>query len=153
MTVKQSLHSGLASSVRRPGSLHRHALLSIVAEHRQPISTTALSEITGQTLGATAHHVRGMASAGLLDWAGEPRARGALQTFYVASESGVEALRRPRAAALAFLFGTPTADDRGWFAAIDELDDTACAALDRLRLDLRPKIRDVVRESVERAEA
>lgn len=110
-------------------SARQQAILGILAESERALSTTDLCRITGQTLGATAHHVRTLVRKGFIAWAGERRVRGALQTFYVASEPGRLALRRPRIEALLTLAGAGgvAADGESWFTRLDAV------AMDELR--------------------
>lgn len=132
-------------------SARQRILLSIVAERGQPASTTDLARITDETLGATAHHVRALARAGLLDWAGERRARGALQTFYVVSDAGRAALRVPRVDALLTLYGAFTAPGDGRIACVDDLDEQACADLRHVIERLRPEVTAIVSDAMRRS--
>ncbi|HEU4976438.1 MAG TPA: helix-turn-helix domain-containing protein [Baekduia sp.] len=134
-------------------SARQQALLSIVAEHGQPITTTELSRITGETLGATAHHVRALARAGFIAWAGERRARGALQTFYVASATGRAALREPRVEALLTLFGAFVAPGEGRVAALLDLDAQARDELHGVIERLRPDVAGIVAGATRRSRA
>jgi hypothetical protein len=127
-------------------------LLSIIAEVDRPISTTELARLVGQSLGATAHHVRALARQGLIEWAGERRVRGALQTFYVPSDAGMLALRAPRIEALLTLFGTSSMlVDEGSSAAV-ELDEGAHEELRRVIEDLRPRVERIVAAAAARRE-
>jgi hypothetical protein len=132
-------------------SARQRVLLSIVAEHGQPISTTDLSRITGETLGATAHHVRALAREGLLEWAGERRARGALQTFYLVSEAGRAALREPRIDALLTLFGAFVTPRGGRLVRVQDLDDQAREELARAIERLRPEVAGIVEGATRRS--
>lgn len=120
-------------------SQRQQALLSLIADAGKPISTTDLSKLTGQTLGATAHHVRALAKHRLIECAGIERVRGAIKTFYVPTDIGREALRRPRVETLMILVGAVSDEgaQRPSVAAFDELAyDEAHEALERLRPEL-----------------
>lgn len=122
-------------------------MLSIVAAHGRPISTSDVARVTGQSLGATAHHMRALAGSGFLDWAGERRARGALQTFYVVSEQGREALRVPRVEALFLLVGAVVTDAGAGLSPIARLDEQAIDAVAKLFDTVRPRLEAIARES------
>ena len=126
-------------------------LLSIVAEYGQPISTTDLAQITEESLGATAHHVRAMVKDGLLDWAGERRARGALQTFYVISEEGSLALREPRIDALLTLFGAFVTRQNGKLKLVSRLDHQAGEELVAVIERLKPEVQAIVDAATQRS--
>lgn len=132
-------------------SARQRVLLSIVAEHGQPTSTTDLARITGETLGATAHHVRALSRNGMLEWAGERRARGALQTFYTISEAGREALREPRIDALLTLFGAFVVPRGGRLVRSVDLDDQARDQLHAIIERLRPEVAAIIEAATQRS--
>jgi DNA-binding PadR family transcriptional regulator len=117
-------------------SQRQQALLSLIADCGRAISTTELSKLTGQTLGATAHHVRALARHGLIENAGIERVRGAIKTYYLPTELGHRALRRPRVETLMILVGSVsgTQVSRPAVAWFDDLAyDEAHEMLERLR--------------------
>ncbi|HEU4976507.1 MAG TPA: helix-turn-helix domain-containing protein [Baekduia sp.] len=133
-------------AVRSP---RQRVLLSILAESERPLSATELAQMTGQTLGATAHHVRALARAGLIAWAGERRVRGAMQTFYRPTEEGLAALRRPRTEALLTLVGVRASyDDHA--PAMMPLDDEARRELEALVDKVRPEVRAIIQRAASR---
>jgi DNA-binding transcriptional ArsR family regulator len=64
----------------------RDKIVDAMRAYGRPLSPTQLSEIIGQSLGATAYHVRALFSAGVVDLAGEGRAWGTEGRFYVLIE-------------------------------------------------------------------
>lgn len=131
-------------------SPRQRVLLSLIADGERAISTTELARLTGQTLGATAHHVRALVRMELIEWAGERRARGALQTFYRATEAGLAALRRPRTEALLMLVGTRASYDRH-APAVPCLDAEAERDLEKLVQAIRPQVEGIVAQATARA--
>jgi hypothetical protein len=150
MTREQTLASEQRGHSRTPRrglkSQRQQVVLSIVAAYGRPISTSDVARLTGKTLGATAHHMRSLAGAGFLDWAGERRARGALQTFYVASEAAREALRVPRVEALFLLVGAVVTDASEGLSPVAKLDDQAIDAVIKVLDGVRPQLEAIVRE-------
>jgi predicted ArsR family transcriptional regulator len=150
MLARSDDHSAVAAAADTTVTSDRQRIiLSIMAECGRPISTTELARIVGQTLGATAHHVRALARRGLIEWAGERRVRGAMQTFYVVTEHGTAALKRPRLDALMTLFGVvPTDGDR--LLPIPDFDAEARAELQALVAELRPRVERILAGAVAR---
>ena len=60
----------------------RDQIVDAMRSYGEPISPTRLSEVTGNTLGAVAYHVRTLLSAGVVELAEEGRVRGAVEHFY-----------------------------------------------------------------------
>jgi hypothetical protein len=132
--------------VRSP---RQRVILSILAEGERPLSATDLARLTGQSLGATAHHVRALARAAMIEWAGERRVRGAMQTFYRPTEGGLAALRRPRTEALLMLVGARASyDDQA--PAVPSLDDEARKELEELVQRVRPEVEAIVQRAASR---
>lgn len=133
--------------VRSP---RQRVLLSILSEEERPLSATELARLTGQTLGATAHHVRSLARTGLIEWAGERRVRGAMQTFYRPTEKGLTALRRPRTEALLTLVGARASYDEK-APAVTTLDAEARRELEELVQRVRPEVEAIMARAAARA--
>lgn len=91
--------------------------------------------MVGESLGATAHHVRALVRRGLIEWAGERRARGAVQTFYTATQEGRSALAGPRVEAV-LAFVAPQVSGR-----LD--DDTLMRIDDLLNTTIARRVRDM----------
>lgn len=133
-----------------PGEQQR-ILLAIFATSERALSTTDVSKLTDQTLGATAHHVRTLAARGYLAKAREHRVRGALQVFYVASPKGERALRVPRIAALLQLTGM-VGDLRTQAGGLvrpllpTNWDEDALRKFDEVVEDVRPRLEAILQE-------
>lgn len=151
MTREHSLSSDGRRDPRRAKhglkSTRQQVVLSVAAEHGRPISTTEIARLIGQTLGATAHHVRRLVAGGYLAWAGERRARGAVQTFYMPSEAGLEALRRPRVEALFLLVGAVAVDPSCQLSPVAKLDERGMEHVLGVLASVRPRLEEAVRES------
>lgn len=92
-----------------------------------------------------------MVKAGLLDWAGERRARGALQTFYVISEDGRAALREPRVDALLTLFGAFVSRRNGQVKLVTRLDQQAGDELHVVLERLKPEVQAIIDAATQRS--
>lgn len=135
---------------RIPGERQR-LLLTIFATSDRPLSTTDVAAMTGQTLGATAHHVRALAAGGYLTWSSERRVRGARQTFYVASPEALRALRVPRVTALLELtgmVGDACVQPGGSVRAVLPMDwsDEALHELEKIVEDVRPRLAAILQQ-------
>lgn len=148
-SLPQKAAAPVTDDVRSP---RQRVLLSILADGDRALSATDLARLTGQSLGATAHHVRALARMGLIEWAGERRVRGAMQTFYRPTEGGLAALRRPRTEALLTLVGARASYD-GEAPAVPSLDADAQAELEALVDRIRPEVEAIVQRAVSRAGA
>lgn len=140
MNFEHSLHRRRAKrgdQLRR--SPRQQALLAIFAELQRPTSASQLSALTGETLGATAHHVRNLARQGLIERAGERRMRGARQTFYTVTDDGHAALRRLPADSLLFLAGSMISHASGRPTPV-KFDDEAIDQLQKLIEKIRPEL-------------
>lgn len=111
-------------------------LLTIIASSERPLSTTDVCQVTRNTLGATAHHVRSLAKRGFIEWAGERRVRGALQTYYRITADGQSALLAAHIDSLIQLAGYPA------FYADGEARDRLEALLE----DVRPRVAAILRD-------
>ena len=60
----------------------RDQIVDAMRSYGQPISPTRLAEVTGNTLGSVAYHVRTLLAAGVVELAEEGRVRGAVEHFY-----------------------------------------------------------------------
>ena len=60
----------------------RDQIVDAMRSYGQPISPTRLAEVTGNTLGSVAYHVRTLLGAGVVTLAEEGRVRGAVEHFY-----------------------------------------------------------------------
>lgn len=123
-------------------SQRQQALLSLIADRGKPISTTDLSKLTGQTLGATAHHVRALAKLRLIEVAGIQRVRGAIKTYYVPTDVGREALRRPRVETMMILVGAVSEHGRPR-PSVAAFDDIAYDEVHRALEKLRPTLIEI----------
>jgi|tagenome__1003787_1003787.scaffolds.fasta_scaffold19537163_1 DNA-binding transcriptional ArsR family regulator len=128
----------------------RDQIVDAMRSYGEPISPTRLSEVTGNTLGAVAYHVRTLLAAGVVELAEEGRVRGAVEHFYALVPDNEADLNDPLVG-LQKLCGAltlPSAD--GGYPVPVKLDDEARAALQKLLGTLRPKVQKIVRETAKR---
>ena len=128
----------------------RDQIVDAMRSYGEPISPTRLSEVTGNTLGAVAYHVRTLLSAGVVELAEEGRVRGAVEHFYALVPDNEADLNDPLVG-LQKLCGAltlPSAD--GGYPVPVILDGEAREGLQKLLDTLRPKVQKIVRESAKR---
>ncbi|WCB96452.1 hypothetical protein DSM104299_05211 [Baekduia alba] len=128
----------------------RDQIVDAMRSYGEPISPTRLSEVTGNTLGAVAYHVRTLLSAGVVELAEEGRVRGAVEHFYALVPDNEADLNDPLVG-LQKLCGVLTLPDpEGGYPVPVPLDDEARAALQKLLDTLRPKVQKIVKETAKR---
>lgn len=131
----------------------RDQIVDAMRSYGQPISPTRLAEVTGNTLGSVAYHVRTLLGAGVVTLAEEGRVRGAVQHFYALVPDNEADLNDP-IIGLQKLCGAltlPVSSD-GYPQPI-VLDTQARGEMEKLLKALRPKVQRIVRETAKRAEA
>jgi DNA-binding transcriptional ArsR family regulator len=128
----------------------RDQIVDAMRSYGEPISPTRLSEVTGNTLGAVAYHVRTLLSAGVVELAEEGRVRGAVEHFYALVPDNEADLNDPLVG-LQKLCGVLTLPNpEGGYPVPVPLDDEARAALQKLLDTLRPKVQKIVKETAKR---
>ena len=128
----------------------RDQIVDAMRSYGAPISPTRLSEVTGNTLGAVAYHVRTLLSAGVVELAEEGRVRGAVEHFYALVPDNEADLNDP-VVGLQKLCGVLTLPSpEGGYPVPVPLDAEARAALQKLLYTLRPKVQKIVKETAKR---
>jgi DNA-binding transcriptional ArsR family regulator len=129
----------------------RDQIVDAMRSYGEPISPTRLAEVTGNTLGAVAYHVRTLLSAGVVELAEEGRVRGAVEHFYALVPDNELDLNDPLVGLqkLCGVLTLPNPD--GGYPVPVPLDAEARAALQKLLDTLRPKVQKIVRETAKRA--
>jgi DNA-binding transcriptional ArsR family regulator len=131
----------------------RDQIVDAMRSYGQPISPTRLAEVTGNTLGSVAYHVRTLLAAGVVSLAEEGRVRGAVEHFYALVPETETDLNDPLVG-LQKLCGVLTLpSEAGGYPQPIALDDQARAQLQKLLDALRPKVQRIVRETAKRATA
>jgi DNA-binding transcriptional ArsR family regulator len=131
----------------------RDQIVDAMRAYGQPISPTRLSEVTGNTLGSVAYHVRTLLAAGVVVLAEEGRVRGAVEHFYALVPDNEADLNDPLVG-LQKLCGVLTLPNpAGGYPQPIALDDHARAQLQKLLDALRPKVQRIVRETAKRTSA
>jgi DNA-binding transcriptional ArsR family regulator len=129
----------------------RDQIVDAMRSYGEPISPTRLSEVTGNTLGAVAYHVRTLLSAGVVELAEEGRVRGAVEHFYALVPDNEADLNDPLVGLqkLCGVLTLPNPD--GGYPVPVPLDTEARAALQKLLDTLRPKVQKIVKETAKRS--
>jgi DNA-binding transcriptional ArsR family regulator len=129
----------------------RDQIVDAMRSYGEPISPTRLSEVTGNTLGAVAYHVRTLLSAGVVELAEEGRVRGAVEHFYALVPDNEADLNDPLVGLqkLCGVLTLPNPD--GGYPVPVPLDAEARAALQKLLDTLRPKVQKIVKETAKRS--
>jgi DNA-binding transcriptional ArsR family regulator len=131
----------------------RDQIVDAMRSYGQPISPTRLAEVTGNTLGSVAYHVRTLLGAGVVTLAEEGRVRGAVEHFYALVPDNEADLNDP-VIGLQKLCGALTLPvTNGGYPQPIVLDTQARTELEKLLKGLRPKVQRIVRETAKRAEA
>jgi DNA-binding transcriptional ArsR family regulator len=128
----------------------RDQIVDAMRSYGEPISPTRLSEVTGNTLGAVAYHVRTLLSAGVVELAEEGRVRGAVEHFYALVPDNEADLNDPLVGLqkLCGVLTLPSAD--GGYPVPVPLDGEARAGLQKLLDTLRPKVQKIVKDTAKR---
>jgi DNA-binding transcriptional ArsR family regulator len=131
----------------------RDQIVDAMRSYGQPISPTRLAEVTGNTLGSVAYHVRTLLAAGVVELAEEGRVRGAVEHFYALVPDSEAELNDPLVGLqkLCGVLTLPTAD--GGYPQPVPLDTEARAQMQKLLDTLRPKVQRIVRETAKRTAA
>jgi DNA-binding transcriptional ArsR family regulator len=131
----------------------RDEIVDTMRSYGQPISPTRLSEVTGNTLGSVAYHVRTLLEAGVVELAEEGRVRGAVEHFYALVPDNEADLNDP-VVGLQRLCGSLTLPvANGGYPQPIALDEQARGELQKLLDALRPKVQRIVRETAKRSAA
>jgi DNA-binding transcriptional ArsR family regulator len=129
----------------------RDEIVDAMRSYGQPISPTRLAEVTGNTLGSVAYHVRTLLAAGVVVLAQEGRVRGAVEHFYALVPDTDTDLNDPLVG-LQKLCGVLTLPNaEGGYPQPIALDDQAREQLQKLLDTLRPKVQRIVRETAKRS--
>jgi DNA-binding transcriptional ArsR family regulator len=128
----------------------RDQIVDAMRSYGEPISPTRLAEVTGNTLGAVAYHVRTLLSAGVVELAEEGRVRGAVEHFYALVPDNEADLNDPLVGLqkLCGVLTLPNPD--GGYPVPVPLDGEARAALQKLLDTLRPKVQKIVKDTAKR---
>jgi hypothetical protein len=128
----------------------RDAIVDAMRSYGRPISPAMLARTTGNTIGATAYHVRVLWSAGVLELADEGRVRGAVEHFYVVREDHAEDWQDPLVAFQHVCAAITLPDPEGGVPEPVELDDQARVEMKALLDEVRPKVLSVVEAAARR---
>ena len=128
----------------------RDQIVDAMRSYGAPISPTRLSEVTGNTLGAVAYHVRTLLSAGVVELAEEGRVRGAVEHFYALVPDNEADLNDPLVGLQKICGVLTLPNPDGGYPVPVPLDAEARAALQKLLDTLRPKVQKIVKETAKR---
>jgi DNA-binding transcriptional ArsR family regulator len=129
----------------------RDKIVDAMRSYGEPISPTRLSEVTGNTLGAVAYHVRTLLAAGVVVLAEEGRVRGAVEHFYALVPDNEADLNDPLVGLQKLCGALTLPNPDGGYPIPVPLDDEARAQLQKILDTARPKVQRIVRETAKRA--
>lgn len=131
----------------------RDQIVDAMRSYGQPISPTRLAEVTGNTLGSVAYHVRTLLAAGVVELAEEGRVRGAVEHFYALVPENESEINDPLVGLqkLCGVLTLPTGEN-GYPQPVP-LDGEARAQMQKILDTMRPKVQRIVRETAKRAAA
>lgn len=129
----------------------RDQIVDAMRSYGQPISPTRLAEVTGNTLGSVAYHVRTLLAAGVVELAEEGRVRGAVEHFYALVPNNEAEINDPLVGLqkLCGVLTLPTGEN-GYPQPVP-LDAEARAQMQKLLDTTRPKVQRIIRETAKRA--
>jgi DNA-binding transcriptional ArsR family regulator len=128
----------------------RDTIVDAMRSYGKPISPTRLAEITDQSLGSVAYHVRTLRDAGVVALAEEARVRGAIEHFYELVVENDFDLNDP-VVALQKLCGFLTVAGPDDYPTSVSLDERARSEMQRTLDQVRPKVEKIIRAAVKRA--
>jgi DNA-binding transcriptional ArsR family regulator len=131
----------------------RDQIVDAMRSYGRPISPTRLAEVTGNTLGSVAYHVRTLLGAGVVTLAEEGRVRGAVEHFYALVPDNEADLNDPIIGLQKLCGALTLPSPAGGYPQPIALDAQARAQLEKLLDTLRPKVQRIVRETAKRAVA
>lgn len=131
----------------------RDQILDAMRSYGRPISPTRLAEVTGNTLGSVAYHVRTLLAAGVVTLAEEGRVRGAVEHFYALVPDNEADLNDPLVGLQKLCGALTVPAANGGYPQPIALDTQAREELQKLLDTLRPKVQRVVRETAKRSRA
>src|ERR1700712_5716864 len=117
----------------------RDQIVDAMRSYGKPISPTRLSEVTGNTLGSVAYHVRTLLAAGVVTLAEEGRVRGAVEHFYALVPDNEADLNDPLVGLQKLCGALTLPAANGGYPQPIELDAQARTELQKLLDTLRPK--------------
>jgi DNA-binding transcriptional ArsR family regulator len=128
----------------------RDQIVDAMRSYGQPISPTRLAEVTGNTLGSVAYHVRTLLAAGVVELAEEGRVRGAVEHFYALVPDNEAEINDPLVGLqkLCGVLTLPTGEN-GYPQPVP-LDAEARAQMQKILDTMRPKVQRIVRETAKR---
>jgi DNA-binding transcriptional ArsR family regulator len=131
----------------------RDQIVDAMRSYGQPISPTRLAEVTGNTLGSIAYHVRTLLAAGVVELAEEGRVRGAVEHFYALVPDNEAEINDPLVGLqkLCGVLTLPTGEN-GYPQPV-LLDAEGRAQMQKILDTMRPKVQRIVRETAKRAAA
>ena len=130
----------------------RDQILDALRTHGQPLSPTRLAEITGNTLGSTAYHVRTLVSAGVVTFAAEGRVRGAVEHFYTLVPDDADDLQNPVTQLLSMCNALTVPGPDGSYPRATVIDDEARDKLTTMISTLVPRVQRIALQSTLRAD-
>jgi DNA-binding transcriptional ArsR family regulator len=148
---------GTKEQERRRKSLRPHPardkIVDALRTYGQPLSPTRLAEITGDSLGATAYHVRTLLSAGVVELADEGRVRGAVEHFYQLADGDPDdrQILDPVQQLMAVCGVLTIPDPAGGYPQPSVVDVAARTKLTALIDKIEPEVRKIVTASTKRA--
>jgi DNA-binding transcriptional ArsR family regulator len=130
----------------------RDKIIDAMAGYGQPISPSKLADITHESLGSVAYHVRTLVAAGVVELADEARVRGAVEHFY-AFVPGTEPspVSSPINQLLAACNASMILDEDDEYPQPAIIDADAKERLQGLIERLRPRVQAIVAESTLRS--
>jgi DNA-binding transcriptional ArsR family regulator len=129
----------------------RDEILDTMRSYGRPISPTRLAEVTGNSLGSTAYHMRTLLEAGVIELADEGRVRGTVEHFYALVPDKEADLNDPLIGLQRLCGALTLASPAGGYPRPVTLDQQARDQMHQLLSLVRPRVQTIVSAAAERA--
>jgi DNA-binding transcriptional ArsR family regulator len=129
----------------------RDEILDAMRSYKRPISPTRLAEVTGNSLGSTAYHMRTLLEAGVIELADEGRVRGTVEHFYALVLDKEADLNDPLIGLQRLCGALTLPSPAGGYPRPVALDEPARAQMHQLLSLVRPRVEKIVSAAADRS--
>jgi DNA-binding transcriptional ArsR family regulator len=129
----------------------RDEILDAMRSYARPISPTRLAEVTGNSLGSVAYHMRTLLEAGVIELADEGRVRGTVEHFYALVLDNEADLNDPLIGLQRLCGALTLPSPAGGYPRPVTLDEQARAQMHQLLSLVRPRVEKIVSAAADRS--
>jgi DNA-binding transcriptional ArsR family regulator len=129
----------------------RDEIMDAMRSYGRPISPTRLAEVTGNSLGSVAYHMRTLLEAGVIELADEGRVRGTVEHFYALVPDNEADLNDPLIGLQRLCGALTLPSPAGGYPRPVTLDAQARDQMHQLLSLVRPRVETIVTAAADRA--